>query len=44
MKDRISTKILENGAVRYGIYDEAGALLRYEYIKLEDEPEVEGTF
>lgn len=43
MKDRVSTKILDNGAVRYGVYDETGQLLRYEYIKLEDEPDEEGT-
>lgn len=43
MRDRESTKILNNGAVRYGIYDEDGELLRYEYIKLEDEPTVEGS-
>lgn len=44
MRDRLSTKILSNGAVRYGVYDETGALLRYEYIKLEDEPSTEGDF
>lgn len=44
MKDRVSTKILNNGATRYGVYDETGALLRYEYIKLEDEPSTEGDF
>lgn len=44
MRDRVSTKILDNGATRYGVYDEDGNLLRYEYIKLEDEPEVEGDF
>lgn len=43
MRDRVSTKILENGATRYGVYDEDGNLLRYEYIKLEDEPDEEGT-
>lgn len=43
MRDRTPTKILENGAVRYGIYDEAGKLLRYEYIRPEDEPTDEGT-
>ena len=42
MRDRLSTKILSNGATRYGVYDETGNLLRYEYIKLEDEPTVEG--
>lgn len=44
MRDRLSTKILSNGATRYGVYDETGGLLRYEYIKLEDEPTVEGDF
>ena len=43
MRDRESTNILSNGAIRYGIYDENGSLLRYEYIKLEDEPTVEGS-
>ena len=42
MKDRIPTKILANGAIRYGVYDDAGTLLRYEYIKSEDEPTQEG--
>ena len=44
MKDRVSTKILDNGATRYGVYDETGKLFRYEYIKLEDEPDEEGDF
>lgn len=44
MRDRVSTKILSNGATRYGVYDETGKLLRYEYIKLEDEPSEEGDF
>ena len=43
MRDRESTHILSNGAVRYGIYDSSGALLRYEYIRLEDEPTVAGS-
>lgn len=43
MKDRQPTQILNNGAIRYGIYDEAGQLLRYEYMKREDAPTVEGT-
>lgn len=43
MRDRESTQVLSNGAVRYGIYDASGALLRYEYIKLEDEPTVAGS-
>lgn len=43
MKDRQPTQILDNGAIRYGIYDDAGQLLRYEYMKREDAPTVEGT-
>lgn len=43
MTDRTPTKTLENGAIRYGVYDEDGALLRYEYIRPEDEPTDEGT-
>lgn len=43
MKDRQPTQILDNGAIRYGVYDEAGQLLRYEYMKREDAPTVEGT-
>ena len=43
MRDRESTNILSNGAIRYGIYDENGSLLRYEYIRLEDEPTVAGS-
>lgn len=43
MRDRESTKILPNGAARYGIYDASGSLLRYEYIRLEDEPTVQGS-
>lgn len=41
--DRVPTQVLDNGATRYGIYDENGTLLRYEYIKREDEPTDEGT-
>lgn len=43
MMDRTPTKVLPNGAIRYGVYDEAGNFLRYEYIKPEDEPTQEGT-
>ena len=43
MKDRRPTMVLENGAIRYGIYDELGALLRYEYIRPEDAPTQIGT-
>jgi len=43
MINRASTQYASNGALRYGIYDSSGTLIRYEYIKLEDEPSVEGT-
>ena len=43
MKDRQPTKVLSNGAIRYGIYREDGTLDHYEYMKREDEPTVEGT-
>lgn len=43
MKDRLPTNLLANGALRYGVYDDSGELLRYEYIKPEDEPTEEGT-
>lgn len=43
MMNRTPTKVLPNGAIRYGVYDEAGNFLRYEYIKPEDEPTQEGT-
>lgn len=43
MTDRQPTQILANGAIRYGVYNEAGQLLRYEYMKREDAPTVEGT-
>lgn len=43
MKDRQPTKILPNGAIRYGVYGENGTLQRYEYMKLEDEPSETGT-
>ena len=43
VKDRIPTEILPNGAVRYGVYDENNNLIRYEYMKREDEPIEEGT-
>ena len=43
IKDRIPTNVLSNGAIRYGVYDENNNLLRYEYIKREDEPLEEGT-
>ena len=43
VKDRLPTNVLSNKAVRYGVYDEEGKLLRYEYIKREDEPTEEGS-
>lgn len=43
IKDRVPVNVLSNNAIRYGIYDEDGKLLRYEYIKREDEPAEEGT-
>lgn len=43
MTDRQPTQILANGAIRYGVYNDAGQLLRYEYMKREDAPTVEGT-
>lgn len=43
MRDRTPTLALENGALRYGVYDEAGNLLRYEYLALEDDPTDPGT-
>jgi hypothetical protein len=43
MKDRVSSKILDNGAIRYGVYDENGNLEKYQYLKLEDEPVEEGS-
>lgn len=43
MKDRQPTQVLANGAIRYGIYGADGTLDRYEYMKREDEPTVEGT-
>jgi len=41
--DRVASNVLSNGAIRYGVYDNSGNLLRYEYIKREDEPVEEGT-
>lgn len=41
--DRVPVEVLENGAIKYGIYDASGNLIRYEYIKREDEPTEEGT-
>lgn len=43
MHNRIGTNNLANGAVRYGVYDAAGQLQHYEYLRLEDEPLAEET-
>ena len=43
MQDRQGTNDLANGAVRYGVYGAAGSLLRYEWIRPEDEPLEAGT-
>lgn len=43
MRDRNGTNGLANGAVRYGVYDAGGKLLRYEWLRMEDEPLEAGT-
>lgn len=43
MQDRHGTNDLANGAVRYGVYSADGNLLRYEWIRPEDEPLEAGT-
>lgn len=43
MHNRIGTNNLANGAVRYGVYNAAGQLQRYEYLRLEDDPLAEET-
>lgn len=43
MRDRIPTQVLENGALRYGVYDESGNFLRHEYLALDDAPTDTGT-
>lgn len=43
MRDRIPTQVLDNGAIRYAVYDEQGNFLRYEYMLAADEPTDEGT-
>ena len=43
MRDRTPTKVLENGALRYGVYDADGTFLRYEHLVLDDQPTQEGT-
>lgn len=43
MRDRTPTKVLDNGALRYGVYDESGTFLRHEYLALDDAPTDTGT-
>lgn len=43
MRERIGTNDLANGSVRYGVYDAVGSLLRYEWLRPEDEPLEAGT-
>lgn len=43
MRDRNGTNNLANGAVRYGVYNASGNLLRYEWIRPEDNPLEAGT-
>ena len=43
MRDRTPTEVLDNGALRYGVYDENGTFLRHEYLHLEDAPTDPGT-
>ena len=43
MKDRVSTKVLENGALRYAEYDSAGNFVRYYYLLPADAPTEVGS-
>ena len=43
MRNRIPTELAANGALRYGVYDKAGNLLRHEYLKPDDAPIDPGT-
>lgn len=43
MRDRTPTKVLENGAIRYAVYDEDGTFIRHDYLLPADEPTDEGT-
>ena len=43
MEDRVSTKTLSNGAVRYGLYNADGSFERNVYLILSDEPSTTGT-
>ena len=43
MKDRVSTEVLSNGALRYAEYDENGVFQQYRYLILDDDPTEVGT-
>lgn len=43
MRDRIPTKVLQNGALRYAEYHENGEFVQHRYMLLDDEPTDEGT-
>lgn len=43
MRNRTPTQVLENGAIRYAVYDEAGKFLRHDYLLPADDPTDEGT-
>ena len=43
MRNRTPTQVLENGAIRYAVYDEAGNFLRHDYLLPADDPSDEGT-
>lgn len=43
MRNRTPTRVLENGAIRYAVYDEAGNFLRHDYLLPADDPADEGT-
>lgn len=43
MRNRIPVMVLDNGAIRYAVYDEKGAFLRYEYLLPADDPTDPGT-
>lgn len=43
MRNRTPTQVLENGAIRYAVYDEAGNFLRHDYLLPADDPTDEGT-
>lgn len=43
MEDRVSTKTLSNGAIRYGLYNADGSFERNVFLVLSDEPSTVGT-